>query len=376
MKNFSRRTALGLIAGAAGLAGCGANGQPGQTFPVDASPLKDIANSKGILFGSAMAAHQLSDPEYVRLIREECAVIVAENEHKWYTIHPQPDVWDFEPADALVGFAQANNLKMRGHTVLWHHPRWFPDWVNNLQFQNAAEAEAMLDDYITRVVSRTHPFIHSWDVINEAVDDETGDLRETSFSRAMGGPLNVIDYAFRKTAELSPGTALAYNDYMSWESGNENHRNGVLRLMEALLSRGAPLTKFGIQSHSNFDMPDEFTRDKQRAWRAFCEEAIGMGLDLSLTEFDVNDTRLGPDAEMRDRLIASYTKDYLDIMLGYPQTKELLMWGMVDKYSWLQDFLPREDGVEKRPTLYDSQYQAKPMREAVAAALRAAPARG
>lgn len=376
MKNFSRRTALGLIAGAAGLAGCGASGQPGQTFPVDASPLKDIANSKGILFGSAMAAHQLSDPEYVRLIREECAVIVAENEHKWYTIHPQPDVWDFEPADALVGFAQANNLKMRGHTVLWHHPRWFPDWVNNLQFQNAAEAEAMLDDYITRVVSRTHPFIHSWDVINEAVDDETGDLRETGFSRAMGGPLNVIDYAFRKTAELSPGTALAYNDYMSWESGNENHRNGVLRLMEALLSRGAPLTKFGIQSHSNFDMPDEFTRGKQRAWRAFCEEAIGMGLDLSLTEFDVNDTRLGPDAEMRDRLIASYTKDYLDIMLGYPQTKELLMWGMVDKYSWLQDFLPREDGVEKRPTLYDSQYQAKPMREAVAAALRAAPSRG
>ncbi len=376
MTNISRRTALGLMAAAAGMVGCGANGEPRETFPVDPEPLKDIASSKGILFGSAMAAHQLNDPEYVRLVQEECAVIVAENEHKWYTIHPEPDVWNFEPADALVGFAQENNLKMRGHTVLWHHPRWFPDWVNNLDFASAAEAEAMLDDYITRVVSRTHPFIHSWDVINEAVDDETGELRETSFSRAMGGPLNVIDYAFRKTAELSPGTALAYNDYMSWETGNENHRNGVLRLMEALLSRGAPLTKFGIQSHSNYDMPNEFSREKQRAWRAFCEEAIGMGLDLSLTEFDVNDTRLGPDVEMRDRLIASYTKDYLDIMLDYPQTKELLMWGIVDKYSWLQDFLPRDDGVEKRPTIYDSQYRPKPMRQAIAAALRAAPARG
>ena len=100
-----------------------------------------------------------------------------------------------------------------------------------------------------------------------------------------------------------------------------------------------------------------------------------MGLQFSLTEFDVNDTRLGPDPAFRDELIASFTKDYLDMMLSYPQTKELLMWGLVDKYSWLQDFLPRTDGVEKRPTLFDSNYKPKQMREAVAAALKAAPVR-
>ena len=375
MKEISRRTAIGLMASAAGLAACATPAASDTGFAVDPEPLKDIAASKGILFGSAMAAHQLADPDYVRLIQEECAVIVAENEHKWYTIHPQPDVWNFQPADALVGFARDNGLKMRGHTVIWHHPRWFPDWVNNLEFQSAAEAEAMLGDYITRVASRAHPFIHQWDVINEAVDDKTGELRETSFSRAMGGAENVIEYAFRKTAEVAPGTELAYNDYMSWETGNENHRKGVLKLLETLKKRDVPITVFGIQSHSNFDMPNEFTPAKQRAWRSFCEEAIGMGLDLSLTEFDVNDTRLGPDIEMRDRLIASFTKDYLDIMLSYPQTKELLIWGLVDKYSWLQDFMPRNDGVEKRPTLFDSEYRPKAAREAVAASLRAAPVR-
>lgn len=375
MTGMSRRTALGLLAGAGAMAACASPGAPPPVFPVDPEPLKDLAKAKGLLFGTAMAAYQVDDPEYVRLVQADCGVIVAENEHKWYTIHPQPDVWNFEPADKLVGFAQANGLKMRGHTVIWHHPRWFPDWVNNLTFSSAAEAEAMLSDYITRVASRAHPFIHEWDVINEAVDDKTGDLRETSFSRAMGGPMNVMEFCFRKTAEVSPGTRLAYNDYMSWESGNEHHRTGVLKLMEELLKRGAPLTVFGMQSHSNFDMPDEFTPAKQKAWRQFCDEAAGMGLDFSLTEFDVNDTRLGPDVARRDELIASFTKDYLDIMLSYPQTKELLMWGLVDKYSWLQSFLPRTDGVEKRPTLFDSNYQPKQMREAVAAALRAAPVR-
>ncbi len=54
-------------------------------------------------------------------------------------------------------------------------------------------------------------------------------------------------------------------------------------------------------------MPNEFTRDKQRNWIAFCEEVVGMGLEIYITEFDVNDTRLNSDMANRDQLIASYT---------------------------------------------------------------------
>jgi endo-1,4-beta-xylanase len=62
-------------------------------------------------------------------------------------------------------------------------------------------------------------------------------------------------------------------------------------------------------------------------------------------------------------------------MLSYRQTKEVLAWGMVDKYSWLQNQWLREDKKPKRPTPYDDAYQPKPLREAIAAALRAAPVR-
>lgn len=380
MPRWTRREYLALSLGGALTAACstsgGADAPQGQSPLVTGfTPLKDLAADKGLRFGSAIDAHQLSDARYIDIIKRECGALVAENSHKWYVIHPQPDVWNFEPGDALVDFARTNDLKMRGHTLIWHHPRWLPDWVNDYQFRNAAEAEAMLDDYIDRVASRYSPFLYSWDVINEAIDDETGEYRETSFSRAMGGPANVIAYCFNRAREYAPDATLAYNDYMSWESGNEKHRAGVLRLLEELKASGAPLDAIGMQSHSNYDMPNEFTADKQRAWRAFCDECVDLGLDIYLTEFDVNDTELGPDIEMRDELIASYTKDYLDLMLSYPQTKEVLMWGMVDSYSWLQGFLPREDDVLKRPTLYDENYAAKPMRDAVAAALRAAPER-
>ena len=100
-----------------------------------------------------------------------------------------------------------------------------------------------------------------------------------------------------------------------------------------------------------------------------------MGYDLLITEFDVNDRDLPADVAVRDAAGASVTKAYLDLMLDYRQTKAVLAWGMVDKYSWLQNFTPRKDGLAKRATLYDDAYRPKPLREAVAAAFRAAPSR-
>lgn len=379
MTIITRRQSLKIAAGAAAagslplIAGACATTATQSTAAFPDAPLKDLASAKGLRFGSAMGAGQLGDPKYVDLVLRECAVIVAENEHKQYTILAEPDQWNFAPGDALAEFAKTNELGMRGHTLLWNRTKWTSDWLNAVEFKSAAKAEAWLGNYISRVAGRYHPFLYSWDVVNETIDDKTGELRQTVFSKAMGPEL--IDFCFYKAKEAAPDATLAYNDFMSWESGNENHRNGVLRLLERLLKNGAPIDALGIQSHSNYDMPDEFTPEKQRAWRGFVEEVTGMGLEIYLTEFDVNDTDLGPDAGMRDKLIAGYTKDYLDMMLSYEATKDLLVWGLVDSQNWLQGFLPRTDGVEKRPSPFDSNYRAKPMRTAIAAALKAAPVR-
>lgn len=379
MTNFSRREALGMVSAlgltAAGCASRSAGTEPDAPLGTETAALKDLAAAKGIRFGSAMAAYQVDDPQYAAIMVRDCATMVAENEHKMYTIQPVRGQWNWGPADRLVNFAKANTIMMRGHAVVWHHPRWMPDWVNQARF-TAAEAESVLGDYVTRVVSQYAPFLYSWDVINESVADEDGSLRETTFSKAMGGTVNTIDFCFRKAREAAPGCSLAYNDYMSWETTSTKHRAGVLRLMEALKKKGTPIDAFGMQSHSNFEMPDQYDRTRERDWVAFLDELKGMGFKrFYLTEFDVNDTRMGADIARRDAAIASYTRNYLDLMFSYPETKDLLIWGMVDGMNWLQDFLPREDGVEKRPTLYDSQYRPKIVRDAVASALRSAPQR-
>lgn len=374
MTAFSRREWIGL-AGAAALAGpaCAAD-----SFPKPG--LQTLARAKGLTFGTAIGQRTFGDPRYRALTLAECGVIVPENELKWYVVRAKPGVFDYSGADRLAAFAREHRLQMRGHTLLWHHPRWFPAWVNASDFgpRPAAEAERMLVEHVEALVGRYGGLIRSWDVVNETVDAATGQPRETAFTRAMGDRLAPVDLAFRAARRAAPHAQLVYNDYMSWEAGHEAHRAGVLRLLEGFRKRGVPVDALGVQSHigtdNNQPTPGFDTR-QEREWRRFLDEVTAMGYGLLITEFDVHDNGVAGDIGARDRAVASFAKDYLDLMLSYRQLGQVLAWGMVDKYSWLQGRWPRPDGLPKRPTLYDDDYRPKLLRTAVADAFRAARSR-
>ena len=71
-------------------------------------------------------------------------------------------------------------------------------------------------------------------------------------------------------------------------------------------------------------------RESEEPWRRFVDEVVGMGYKFVITEFDVNDRMAPTDFAQRDRMVADYAKAYLDLMLSYPQLRDLLAWGMVD----------------------------------------------
>ena len=379
---FSRRGFVGSAAAVAATA-CAA-----PTLARAAGPsLASLARARGLQFGSAVGAGPVGtltgsfeDARYRRVLAEECGVLVPENELKWYVLRPDAEIFAFERADRIAAFAKAHDIALRGHTLLWHNPQWFPAWLKTHDFGTgpaaAANAEAMLVNHISTVVAH-YPQIHSWDVVNETVDPKDGSIRRTVFSDAMG-QARTLDTAFHAARAAAPKAQLVYNDYMGWEAGNEAHRAGVLKLLEGFRKRGTPVDALGVQSHLGTEdpaAPGSLGRPQEKPWRAFIDEVTGMGYDLLITEFDVNDRDLPADIATRDAAGAAVAKAYLDLMLDYRQTKAVLAWGMVDRYSWLQNFTPRKDGLAKRATLYDDAYKPKPLRDAVAAAFRAAPER-
>jgi endo-1,4-beta-xylanase len=362
-----------------------------------ADSLNGLANAKGLAFGCTIGTGakkpppleslkqfakmkpSYDDPEMRALLVAQCAILVPENELKWYALRDSPKGFDFTRADLLMGFAARYRLAVRGHTLLWNRSRWMPDWVNKYDFGTAPgkAAEKLLGEHIKTVATRYADRIFSYDVVNETIAPATGEMEESPFTKAMGP--EVIDFAFRAAREAAPKAQLVYNDYMSWSPKDATHRAGVLKLLERLKAANVPVDALGIQAHigsNGMGTATGLLGDADVAeWRKFLDAVTAMGLDLVVTEFDVNDKYLTGTIVERDKAVADYAKAYLDILLSYPQTRYVMAWGLVDKYSWLQHTSPRPDGLPKRPTPYDDEFQPKLLRQAIVDALGAAPVR-
>jgi endo-1,4-beta-xylanase len=380
MRNNEHGTSRrGFVAGVVGGGIVSAFGSAWPAWADEQSSLKALAAAKGILFGSAVGAGKagtltgsFDDAGYIDILKKECAVLVPENELKNYVIAPAPGQYDFSRADRIAAFAKSHGMKLRGHTLLWNKVKYMPKWLLDTGANwSANDAEKYLRDYIQRVCAHYGETIYSWDVVNETVDEKSGEIRQTPFTRALG--FDSLRIAFEAAREHAPRAQLVYNDYMSWEAGNEAHRAGVLRLLEQFKSKNVPVHALGIQSHLGNDGRIQDAQRKQ--WQDFVDAVTSMGYRLLITELDVNDKDLPGDFATRDAHVAAAAKDYLDLMLSYKQLDQVLCWGMVDKFSWLQQFSKRSDQTPQRSTPYDDGYRPKPLRQALAAAFEAAPSR-
>lgn len=370
---------------AAGTAACVRHVKPIASAP---NSLTGLAARSGRRFGSAVAwgapgadRGSFANPAYAAILERECSLLVPENELKWQWTRPGPALYDFRQFDAIADYASARGFALRGHTLLWLPQKWYPKWLVGHDFgpRPAAAAEAMLREHVRMVCRRYGTRITSYDVVNEAIQPETGRIRDTVLTRALGAEAT-LDLMFHTARAEAPHAELVYNDYMSWErnSEDETHIRGVLDLLAGFRKRGTPVDTLGIQSHIRLLKPlsvAEIVRESEGPWRRFLDEVVGMGYKLAITEFDVNDRLAPTDAVARDRMVADYAKAYLDLMLSYPQLRDLLAWGMVDRYSWLNDFDPRADKTLKRGTPYDTNFRPKPLRESIAAAFGGATVR-
>src|SRR3954465_6227750 len=139
MEEVTRRDLAGMAAlTSAGLAAGLSN--PGQAA-TGADSLDALAKAKGFVgFGSSMGggaedfASSFNDAGVRAIHQRECGILVCENETKWVALRPNPKEYSFYLADRMVDFAQANNMLMRGHTLLWQKTQYFPKWLVNYDF--------------------------------------------------------------------------------------------------------------------------------------------------------------------------------------------------------------------------------------------------
>ncbi|CAN5151403.1 endo-1,4-beta-xylanase [soil metagenome] len=334
--------------------------------------LRDLAAQKGLIYGAAIEPETVDhDFDFETLLRRECASLTPENAMKWNALRPTRDQFDFARSDRLMVIAREQGARVHGHCLVWHEA--LPAWVDGALGQG--DGQALLTDHIRRVVGRYAGRVRSWDVANEVVernDRRPDGLRLSPWLRALGP--GYLDLAFRAAHQADPKARLAISDYgleYDDESWMVEKRGTMLRLLANLRAAGAPVHALALQGHLIGARKPAFGRGLRR----FLAEVADLGLDIYITELDVDDQKVTGPPAARDAVVADLYREFLDVVLDEKAVKMVTTWGLTDRYTSKRDMFPRADGAEVRPLPFDLNFRPKPAAQAMIDAFNAAPHR-
>ncbi|GEO03251.1 beta-xylanase [Adhaeribacter aerolatus] len=335
--------------------------------------LKDAFKGK-FYIGTALNTGQITgrDTASIRVVKAHFNSIVAENIMKSALIQPQEGQFSFDLADQFVQFGEQNKMHIHGHTLIWHSqaPRWF--FTDNQGKNVSPEVLTQrMKTHISTVVGRYKGRVHSWDVVNEAIQDD-GSWRKSKFYEILGE--DFVKLAFQFAHEADPNAILYYNDY---NMETPKKREGVVAMVKNLQKQGIKIDGIGMQGHASLKHPtiEEF----EKSILAYSD----LKVKVSITEMDINVLpttwgNVGAEVSasfeyqqknnpytngLPDSVTTAFNERYLSLfklfVKHHDKIERVTVWGVNDGQSWLNGWPVR--GRTNYPLLFDRNNQPKPV---------------
>src|ERR1041384_5792159 len=84
-------------------------------------------------------------------------------------IHGRKNTFDFSEAVRLMLFCKEKGIRLHGHTLVWH--KAIPEWMESSSTLHV-NWDSLLKNHITTIISHCKAYIRSWDVVNEAFNED------------------------------------------------------------------------------------------------------------------------------------------------------------------------------------------------------------
>lgn len=292
-----------------------------------------------------------NNTKYNGVVTKEYNSITAENAMKFGGLHPAENTFFWTDADYLVDYALANNKRIHGHTLNWYTS--LPSWVTNFVGDSAAW-ENLLKTHIQTVVTHFKGKVASWDVVNEAFNDD-GTYRNSIWVQKLG--IDYIARCFQYANQADPAAILFYNDYGHEYSSAK--RTAIFNMISNLKSRGIPIHGTGMQFHMTVTQTDANIS-------AAISSAASTGLKVHISELDIrlnNDKTLTTfTASLAAQQAAKY-KYVVQAFNAIPASQKygITTWNVGDADSWIPGWL----GAPDWPLPFDGNYLRKPAYRAI-----------
>lgn len=371
--------------------------------------LRELAAPRKVFIGNLISNPHLDDPATFRNgladvhLREEYNAVVLENYMKMSFVLPGSEPMDIHDLtveqlratlnetniEAFLSNPDWADLRKRGHAMIWFNqaPAWLdlvgPTWTGQQVF-------AFSRKYILSLGQICGNRVDEWDVINEAISDQSangqGQWRQgTWYRRANDGSLtdwgeatyeNYIKMLFVWAREAQPNARLHLNDYAIEIFNNAlDSKNRFMRdQVKALKECGAPIDGVGFQSHfilSDMVSPTgEINQALIDGVEASMEDLATEGLEVALTELDIRICNQDRDEAFQE---VAY-QEICEMALSQPNCREILLWGLRDEDNWITLInTPPFDGCQDASITEGENYELKPGYDGLAAAITALP---
>ena len=323
------------------------------------TPLKSVAS---FYVGAALNVSQLkNNTQYSNTVITNYNSITAENAMK-FGVEPSENVFDFSDADYLVGFAQAHGMRIHGHNLIWH--AYLPKWVQDFSGDSSAW-ENLFKTHIQTEVTHFKGKVVSWDVVNEAFNDD-GTLRKAHSTPSANGTKDgsiwarnlgddYVARAFKYAHEADPDALLFYNDY--GQDYAPAKLTALLNMVKDFKSRGIPINGIGLQMHIRISSDNNSIKN-------VITQCAATGLQIHISELDIS---MSKDTKNSSLTYTSASKQlesdkYEFISSTYksvvPAAQQfgITTWGVSDATSWLRSAIQTNEW----PLLFDDNYLPKP----------------
>ena len=319
-----------------------------------------------MLVGAAVRPSQFSEPAYAVTLAREFNMVEPEDAMKWWIVRPNPGSFDFREGDAVVRFAQAHEMKVRGHCLVWGRDN--PDWLVHGQL-SAAQLSGMLHEHIATVMKHYAGQVFAWDVVNEAFD-ENGNLRDSLWYNHPGigfakKSTAYMEQAFRWARDADPHALLFYNEAEA--EGMNRKSDAVYSMVKDFRARGIPIDGVGLQMHISsldFDVAPVAVN---------IARLTALGMQVQITELDVSlPVNSRGEPVRKDDLLrqAEIYREVVRVCLQNPECTAIQTWGFTDRYSWIATHSHYTQGAALP---FDRFYRPKPAYSAIQEQLLAGP---
>lgn len=317
--------------------------------------------------GTAINIDQIEakDAKEDSIIVNEFNSITAENVMKSMFVQPEKGKYDFGLTDKFVAYGEKHNMFIHGHTLIWHSQ--LAPWMEKIK--DSSEMKAFMQDHINTVVTKYKGRIDSWDVVNEALNDD-GTLRESIFLKTLGE--DYLTDAFKLAEKADSNVDLYYNDYNMCLPAK---RDGAIRLVKKIKENGGKVDGIGMQGHWKLITPTLEEIEKSiLAYSALGVKVAITELDITVLKnpwevqgADVNQSFEGssemnpypeslPDS-IQDQLAKRYESIFKLFLKHKDKISRVTFWGFNDGQSWLNDWPIK--GRTNYPLLFDDKLQPK-----------------